>query len=296
MNDKNIQKQKLPLALKLNLNKNKETVDSSFSTAGKLENAPIYNNSITNYFEKTEQNNGPTVYDEDNNKYTVDVQGNVITKDISLFTIDLTKFEKEEIENVDNVVSYDNGWKLINNGAIYTLTNDTDSYNITVDNVIDARVRVVKGLPTYCIIYNNKDGNHCVKAGYVKNGTLQSLAAAKEVVYYYWKGTAVANLTTSSNIKISTINADYTDLQLIENSRLSNATPLIQISNPYGDYIAFSILYKKGLIHNDEFAFATFYVNTDNNNWYKDGDNAIQIRSDCEYEQEHLHQRQKTKP
>lgn len=252
MNDKNLKKRQLPLKLSLNLNRNKESIDPSFSTASRLKNAPVYNNAISNYFGRRVSNEGPTVYDKSNKAWSVDSNGNFISGNVTLFKVDLKKFEREELSFGNNVFSVDGDeYALADNGTyVDILHNGQVEHSISITgNLITGKIK------DGCVVLvtQHSDGNLYEKESVLSSGVWSDFSEAN--IYWYHKGSW--KITTSLTSSVAT--AEYTDLQALYNTEMRQFDPLIQICPVEGGF-GISILYKKGLSTSDTFAFATTFI------------------------------------
>ena len=236
MLDRNLQKNTLVEKLQYNLSKNKTKIDSTFSTAQSIENAPYYNNAITPFYQKKEENSSEIVYTKNGDQIKINDSGTVFKADIPIMSISIDGFNKEDLDSEYLAIVDDNTYlQKIEDGKILFKFNDFEEY-ITYPsqyNIQTVRLRMFDDngtqVPTAGLIYYNPlDNNHYFTSALVYEGTLRTLT---EVVKWHWNDTDGTKNLKSDWVTTSQISFELSDEESHDfESKIRNSQPLLQIA------------------------------------------------------------------
>lgn len=240
MLDRNLQKNTLVDKLQYNLSKNKTKIDSTFSTAQSIENAPYFNNAITPFYQKKEENTTEVVYSKTGDKINIGDTGTVYKANVPIMNISLDGFYKEDLPEDYLDIADDNIYlKKIEDGKIlfkYNEIEETITYSYQY-NIQTARIRVLEDKPVIGVIfYNPLDNNHYYLTAIYDDNELKTKT---NVIKWHWNDPDECGVRASAGKQhigdwqtTSEIQFDLTDEEANSyKSTIRNAQPLLQITS-----------------------------------------------------------------
>lgn len=234
------QRQEMQWPPLLNMSDNRPAIHNNFQSAERI-NAPFVNDMVTPHYKKEVKTEYKTTFDKYDNKYDIH-DGALYKNDEKLFDVDNRKFVQEDVTNQYNkylAFDYDdegNLASLVHNGNnSFSISYKDTTFNTPIlfinGAVLATRVRCIKGRPITVIVYNNS--NKLYMGFYDGTRFMQpAITWCTQVHKAYWD---------SGKAVIVTPDTLASQRNLYPGISISKVNPLIQISNPLGNYFAVSI-------------------------------------------------------
>lgn len=238
MNQK-AQKAQLEFPLLLNMQEDRPAIHNDFRSVERM-NAPYLNGMISPLYRQKSSKNGPTIFDNQNNKYEIK-DGALYKNENKLFDIENRMFSVKEVEYPSDYICFDVDSdrnvayiKLLENNSVeISYDNSTVVTNSLFlnGNILNSRIRIIGDTAIGVVIYI--DDSSKIKCLYVN--TKLNRRFQEEVEFCYT--TPRANTSAAYNVSKREIDVTRVD-------------PIIYISSPLSSVYAVSLITNYGEILN----------------------------------------------